>query len=101
MHSGKEKLIEHSLKVLENEEEVKVFGSTETVFHHNCNLKQFGSDSLKYSENRKQIQKTERKEAAGIFRVWRDNLPQIFLDMVLENVWQMMHFAEMYLNTYI
>lgn len=69
MQPGKEKLIEQSLKVLENKEEMKVFGNTEAVFHHNCNLKQFSSDSLKYSETRMQIHKSEPKEAAGIFRV--------------------------------
>ena len=55
---GREKLIEQNVKVLENKQEIKVFGNTETVLHHNNNFKPFSPDNQKYSENRKQIQKT-------------------------------------------
>lgn len=58
VHPGREKLIEQNLKVLENKQEIKVFGSTETVLHHKSNFKQFSPGNQKYSENRKQIQKS-------------------------------------------
>lgn len=64
---GREKLIEQNLKVLENKQEIKVFGNTETAVHHNSNFKQFSPGNQKYPEKRKQIQKTP-KEAAGISR---------------------------------
>lgn len=58
MHPHNEKLIEHTLKILENKQETEVFGNTESGIYHKSKLKQFSSGNLKYSENRKQIQKT-------------------------------------------
>lgn len=58
VHPGREKLIEQNLKVLENKQEIKVFGNLETVFYHNSNFKQFSPGNQKRSEKKKQIQKT-------------------------------------------
>lgn len=58
VHPGREKLIEQNLKVLENKQEIKVFGNTETVLHHSSNFKQFSPSNQKCSEKKKQIQKT-------------------------------------------
>lgn len=58
VHPGREKLIEQNLKVLENKQEIKVFGNTETVFYHNSNFEQFSPGNQKGSEKEKQIQKT-------------------------------------------
>lgn len=54
VHPGREKLIEQNPKVLENKQEIKVFGNTETVLHHNSNFKQF-------SPGIKNILRTESK----------------------------------------
>lgn len=58
VHPHNEKLIEHTLKILENKQETEVFGNTEGGIYHKSKLKQLSSGNLKYSENRKQIQKT-------------------------------------------
>lgn len=58
VHPDREKLITQNLKDLESKQEIKVFGNTETVLYHNSNFKQFGPGNKKYSENRKQFQKT-------------------------------------------
>lgn len=81
VHPGREKLIEQNRKVLENKQEIKVFGNTETVLHHNSNFKQCSQ----YSENRKQIQKIpDLKKQQEFPKVQKDNLPQIFLNMFLD-----------------
>lgn len=39
VHPGREKLIEQNLKVLENKQEIKVFGNIETLLQHDSNFK--------------------------------------------------------------